>query len=672
MDKRTAIVVISCFALAAALIIYLIIRMTKDKKDVFSVKGKKVRNTKNRLYFLYRIYTGVPFLNRYFQKYRTRVETLYPAGQIEVNRRTTAMMAKHSMFAILCMVILAILARTDIFYMLVSLFTVYIIFTNSVSRGIDKMEIDLLKQFSDFLTSVRSNYRSAKMVEDAIFMTLDELPYEIGLHANRVYEIVTSTDMEKEAEEYTDAAPNRFLEMFASTCATVAEYGDRELETGESMFLTNLNFIKQETYVEITKRERSNYLYSGTVFWTVFPIFTIKLIAMWSGTVTDLSSFYGGTAGLVVMSLIFISAFVVYELILNMRDGRQDNMKEHPMLERLSKLPILRKYLTKAVEVNYTKALRIDDDLKMVGDHISAQAFLLQRLLLGLALGMTTFALVITAHIGNKNEILHDFSTSFEDSVVPDEEYRDKMRQFSEDYLEDTKQFREMGAADRAELSRRIQAEQGMSDVLADEVAQEVLDRNNRYAHSYFKFWYILLIALAATGGYYIPIAFLKYRMSIMKMSMEDEVAQFQSLALILMNVEGMTIEVFLEWMERFAFCFRQSITECITNLQLDEEAALKRMRDQESYPAFKRFCDNLLAIDEVGMVNAFDEVKTEQEYYKQQRALNNEIMLTRKSNLAGYLAWIPMIITIGGYLLYPFIAYAYKMLTSFRSVLDF
>ena len=170
MEKRAMIVVFACFALAAILIAYLVYRMVRDKKDSFTRAGKKVKNSKNRLYFLYRIYTRVPFLNRYFQKYRTRVETLYPAGQIEVNRRTTAMMAKHSMLAVVCMIVLAFLARADVFYMLVSVFTVYIIFTNSVSRGIDKMEIDLLKQFSDFLTSVRSNYRSAKMVDDAIFV----------------------------------------------------------------------------------------------------------------------------------------------------------------------------------------------------------------------------------------------------------------------------------------------------------------------------------------------------------------------------------------------------------------------------------------------------------------------------------------------------------------------
>ena len=669
--KIAMIIMTACFVLAAALAGYVLYRMKKDQKLQFAPMAKRGGGSKNRMYFLYKIFSRTPILKRYFFKTRAKVETLYPADLIEVNRRTTSIMARNSVIGILCAVILVVLARGDIFYMMVSAMTVYIVITNSMSQAINKMETDLLRQFSDFLTSVRANYRTTKQVEDSIYMTLDDLPHEIALHANRLYEIVTSTDMAGEVEKYTDVAPNRFLEMFASTCATITEYGDRETEEG-SVFLTNINLIKQETYVEITKRDKNKYLFSGTVFLTVLPIFGIKLIALWASSITDLSTFYEGTMGTIVTIIIFASVFICYELISNMRDGLQQSVKEHPLLEGVAKLPVIRSWLTKAVDLNYTKALRIDDNLKMVGDHITPQAYLAQRLIWGIGLGFFTFFFVLVAHIGGKMEILHDFSSAYEDSVVPDEQYRENLRTFSEAYMQDTKMMRSMTDAEEKELSQKIRTEQGVTETIADEAAHEIRGRVDRYAGSYFKFWYLLIVGGAAVGGYYVPIAFLRYRMSIMKMSMEDEVAQFQALALILMNVEGMTLDVILEWMERFAFCFRESISECIINLQMSEEAALKKMRDTESFPPFKRFCENLLAIDNVGVVSAFDEIKTEQAYYKEQRALNNEIMMTRKSNLAKDMSRIPFGITVAGYLLYPFISYAFRMLGQFRTALNF
>ena len=667
------LIMIFCFVVAAGLAVFLGIRMLKDKKNPLgSIKIDRKRNARNQLYWLYRIFMAVPFLRKYFERFRTRIETLYPADPVEVNRKATATMAKTSILALICMVVLAFMARTDMFYMLVSILTVYIIYSNSLSRAIDSMEIHLLKVFADFLTTVRSEYRTCGHVDDAIYATLDDLPHEMAVHANRVYEIVSSVRASEEVEKYTDIAPNRFLEMFAAICATISEYGDKTLENGESLFLSNLNFLKQEVYVEVTKREKNNFLFSGLIFLCVMPVFGMKLIARWASSVADLSGFYDGTKGMIMVILTFASTFVCYELISNMRDGRTDDIKEHIFLEKLAKQPIIRKWLTKAVEANYSKAIRIEDDLKMVGDRITKQAYLLKRLLYSVVLGGTMIVIVFAAHFGRKNEILKDFSSSYEDTTVPDETFREDLRTLSKQYMAESKMMRSMTQEEKSQLSKRIQDEQGMNEVLANEVAQEISDRNDKYAKSYFKYWYILLIAGAFAAGYFAPIGLLKYKLSIMKMSMEDEVAQYQTLALILMNVDGMTLDVILEWMERFAFCFKESISECIINLQTSEEKALTHMKNSESFPPFRRFCDNLLAIDEVGVASAFDEIKTEQENYKQQRALNNEIMMTKKSNISKDISFIPLGICIGGYLLYPFIDYAFSMMDSFKNALSY
>jgi hypothetical protein len=133
-----------------------------------------------------------------------------------------------------------------------------------------------------------------------------------------------------------------------------------------------------------------------------------------------------------------------------------------------------------------------------------------------------------------------------------------------------------------------------------------------------------------------------------------------------------MTLDSILEWMERLAFVFRQSISECILNLESSQEEAIQKMKDSESFPPFRRFCDNLSAIDDVGVANAFRDIQTEQENYKQQRALKSKIMMTKKSSLAKDLSYVPMAIAVIGYLIFPFVQYAFEMLKTMSAALQY
>ncbi len=54
-------------------------------------------------------------------------------------------------------------------------------------------------------------------------------------------------------------------------------------------------------------------------------------------------------------------------------------------------------------------------------------------------------------------------------------------------------------------------------------------------------------------------------------------------------------------------------------------------MKDSESYEAFKDFCDNLISIDKVGVVKAFDEIQTDREYFMKKREQDREENLARK-----------------------------------------
>ena len=669
-QTQLALIALAVIGIVVSILLVYIVRQEKKRKNRMGyIHKNRGSGRRNGLYWLYRFYVSVPGFNRYFDKFRTRIATLYPADQIEVNRKATETMAGASAGCIAAGIAMIALARSDVFFLVISLVTVYILFTDAVSRAIGSMETKLLRDFADFLTDVRSNYHNTGMVDDAIFLSLDNLPYAMALHASRIYEIVTSTRISEKVEEYTDAAPNRFFEMFAAVCATIQEYGDKKLENGESLFLKNLNYIKEEVYVEITRREKNAYAFRSLTVIAVVPVFCMKLIQMWAQSISDLSQFYKGSAGMVIVFAAFAATLLSCEMIANLRDGRAREVSEHPFLEKLAKAPFFEKPLTAAVNHNYTKAMRIGDENKITGDHISPQAFLLKRLLIGLALGLVTLFVMTSSVVRSRRQILNDYSEAFQDSIVADEASRENIRQLTKDYVIANRQINAYSENDIKAIQQDFE-NMGVSENLAVEMANEVSIRNDKYAHAYFRFWYLFIVAAAAVVGYYAPVWLLKYRISIMRMSMADEVAQFQTLALILMNVDGMTIDVILEWMERFAFVFRQSISECILNLSASENKALRKMKDSECYPPFLRFCDNLISIDNVGVRNAFDEVATEQENYKQQRNLNNEIEMQKKSSIGKFIAYLPAVIVVAAYLIFPFVKYAFEMMQNMTSAL--
>jgi len=668
MNQKVLYILIAVCLLIFAGIAVVLWQDSRRKKGYEAVKRKRGRN---HLYYVYRFFNAFPITRRYFNKFQARLSSLYPADQMELNRMTTGVMLRALLISAACFGILLFFCKGDLFFILISFLMVYVVFTNSVTNSVDRLDLKLLKQLSDFITDCRSNYHTVGMVDDAVYMTLDRLPTEIGLHINRIYEVITSTDVAAKAEEYADVAPNRFLKVFATTCATIVEYGDKKLDSGESLFLKNLEYIKEEIYIEINKIEKNNFLFSGLILVSLMPIFALKPIEAWASTIEEMKSFYTGPAGMIVMVMVFISAFVCYELISNLKEGKAQEDKEHRLLERIARLPVLRRYLTKYVNANYTRCLRYGDNLKMTGDHISPQAFFLQRLAFGTMLAFCVLVISITATIVNKHSILHDFTGMFEESIVPDEEYRKTMQEAGETYLNRHKKIEDTPET-RKELSTEIQENENIRSDLADSIADVIVTRAGQYSNSYFK-WYNILIMIAAFGiGLFIPVWYLMYKMTIMRMSMEDEVAQFRSLALILMHVDGMTLDVILEWMERFSNCFRQSISECIINLEQSPATALEKMRDNESFPPFIRFCDNLLNIDNVGVAAAFDEVVTEQINYKEQRKLNNEIVSNKRSNMGKLITFVPMGICIVGYLILPFVIMSWNMMSTMSEAFQF
>ena len=659
------------------LLVFLIssFRKSKSREKADRVVKRTKKNGRNYLHGFYIFFSRCPLTKRYFNKIYNQTKAIYPADDIAVNLRATKTILRAFIVGIAMIIVTFVFAKGDLFFIFAGIFMSYIIMTALVSGSLEAQERKLLLQFRDFIDDVREEFNRVHRVDDAVGNILDQLPYEMGLHAERMYKVLTSTQIKKEADKYVDIAPNRFFMTFMAIASTTVEYGDKKVEDGRSLFLKNINFLKEEVNVELLKQARNSALFSGLSIVSLFPVIAIKPIELWATTnIPQLTKYYSGSYGITCMAVVFVMSAVSYTMIGNLKSESTTEIKENGIFKQLAAQPIIRRLITAQVNKNYSKSLKHDEMLRFTGDRLGINAFVLKRYVVSFALIVATTLVLFTSIFRSKVQILSDFTSEFTSSSYTTSEYRDIMRETAKNYTEQTTKMtsKNLTAQQQKEnISADILENTDISDKkIADSVAEVVVERNEQYKDVYFKWYYLLVIIAVGIIGYYIPLWLLMFKQQAVRMNMEDEVAQFQTLALILARVDGSNIALLLEWMERFAYCFKNSISQCIIDLPHGGQKALIALRDAEPFRLFKSYVNCMISVDEVGMVTAFSSIETDRAYYKEKRQEDNNRMMAKKSNYAKWISIIPLFFVFAFYLIYPMVQFALEMMNQVSAAL--
>ncbi|MFA9463297.1 MAG: hypothetical protein ACERKN_03285 [Velocimicrobium sp.] len=179
-----------------------------------------------------------------------------------------------------------------------------------------------------------------------------------------------------------------------------------------------------------------------------------------------------------------------------------------------------------------------------------------------------------------------------------------------------------------------------------------------------FLFRYVLFSIIIALISSFYPICMLQYEKLLMKHARIDEVMVFQSIIYMLSPIPQMTAELILGWLEQFAKIFRPSISSCIDCLSASEEEAFHRLYEEEPYEPFQRLIENLQACDKIGVLAAFDELGAERIYFQEERRQQGEMTLENKAAVGTFIAMIPTLFIVIGYLFLPFILESFSLFT--------
>ena len=157
--------------------------------------------------------------------------------------------------------------------------------------------------------------------------------------------------------------------------------------------------------------------------------------------------------------------------------------------------------------------------------------------------------------------------------------------------------------------------------------------------------WFELVIALGIGFiAFYGPEMLLKFQFKMRELEMENEVMQFHTLILMLMKIERINVEMMLEWIERYSNIFREAVSKCVNNFE------------SGGYEALEQLKQDVTAVDQIPIKNAFEELETERSYYQEKRKESNERLIAKKARIGKAIGFAPMVLLFVGYLIIPMV----------------
>lgn len=664
MRENTVILVlvIALFlSLTIAAVAYILLLNLKKKNNIkVNLKLKK-----DFLYSSYRLAVKIPPLKKYMNKIRRRIEMLDLSDEWTISRKT--MKFTYISLGITAMVLIFLLFFSqNLYFIIISIFTVYILHNQIIKMLVDKLDNKLLRQFEDFLGNVRHHYHEHGMIDEAVYESIEECGYEMSLHASRIYEVLSDTSIDDYVNQFSEAAPNKFMKTFIAMSYLVQRFGDKSLE-GKSIYLTNLNYLKQEINMELLRREKLGYLFQSLSTIAVIPIFTINPIKKWAVTnIPELLEYYEGAYGFLAVVFLFALIIAAYQLL-----GRlQSNVEYAPvgskLFTTLLKIPIIRYGVETVVERKYSKSIKYERLLKKTGTQMNISEFVLKQIIYTVVIFLTSVGIFINLHLIVKQNILQ---SSLSLKMAEYDSNIDKMaelkliendRKYIKEYKNKKVTFNELHE------KLMLDGNYSKSDQAAI-AARRILEKLEKYRAHDFKWWQLLICISLSAISYNIPYWMLLFRERVLRLSMEDEIKQFHTIILMLIYIERIGVEDILNWMEQFADIFKSSIQKCINDYEYGDRQALEQLIIDEPYQPFVRIVENLIsAADKITIEQAFDELRLEREYYQEKRKQDNEIMINKKGMWGKLIAFIPMGATVFLYLLVPFIMVSAKQLINF------
>ena len=661
-------------------IIYYMLRQKMGKSEYQRIQklqeGTKSSSFSMEILYqkLYMTYLKIPGLKRYILKLRRRLEIIDIEDEYKTRRDAAKILTRTLLVIIPVAMITIIIAHSN--HLLLGILLLFELFMiDTVIDGmVDKIDNNLLKEQIEFFSEIRHAYHEFNMVEEAIYQVSQDDEKNVSKQGERIYEVLISNDPETELEKYYDIAPNSYLKEFAGVSYLTKEFGDRKVD-GASLYLKNVNNITQEMQLEILKRDKLDYVFQSLAVISIVPVLFLEPLKNWSVSNFDFTSnFYLGKGGMIVQILLMILTFLSYILVKNIKDNGSTAIDtkntENPWQAKLYKIGFAKRIIDLFIPKNGTKEYRkIKDLLKDSASKLKMEWLYINKLVL--ALVTVVVSIVVFSYL-HQTAIDYQYSNPTTDYDLIGGMSEKELKKADELTKQDNV-FLNRFKGKRNTTVQQIEAAMKYSPYYKDasdediKVAAERVYKKLQVVNSEYLQWFELLISFVfAVIAYMAPTWILKFQLKMRQLEMENEVMQFQTIILMLMRIERVNVEIILEWLERYSNIFHEPISKCVNNYESGAWEALEELKNDVSYQDFIRIVESLqAAVEKIPIKDAFDELDSEREYYKEKRKESNDRLISKKGMIGKVIGFAPMVCLFVGYLIIPLVFIGLTSMTS-------
>ena len=668
--------------LAIIVVAYLMLRKKMQNSDVKRINSL-INDTKEKRYSLdvfyqklYIKFQKAPFIKRYLYKIRRRLEINNLDDEYLTRMQTAKIIFRALILVTLLTIGVVVVTHNNLLLMgIILIFELFIIDTLTDSM-VDKIDNNLLLQQIDFFAALRHSYHETNMVGEAIYVTAQDTDaVEVSRQAEKIFEILNSSDPETELEKYYDVAPNNYLKEFAGISFLTQEFGDRKVN-GESLYLKNLENITQEMQLEILKRDKLDYTFKSISVISIVPVLFLEPLKNWATNNFGFTvAFYEGKSGMLVQLGVILLTIISYILIRKLKDNgsvKRVEDTQNPWQEKLYKNKLIKKVVDMFMPKQHTAQER--KEKRLLQDAASKQKLhwlYVSRLAMSILAFIGAIITIIALHAIQVNFQYTNPTSDYDLIGTAEGGELKKAKATTERQNKVLDKLRGPGkTVDDKEIKKvmsKIKDYADKSDTDIKKEIKQIKKKLNIINKEYISWVEILIAFVVGYLGYMAPYLIIKFQVKLRIMEMEDEVMQYQVIILMLMRLERVDVEMILEWLDRYADIFKEQISKCLNNYESGAYEALEEMKEEVTYQEFIRIIESLQsAVEKVPIKEAFEELESDRDYYRDKRKETNARLIDKKGRIGKAVGFAPMVVMFVGYLIFPLM---YIGMTSMSSV---
>lgn len=348
---------------------------------------------------VYRFLQDNVFTKEYVHRIKFRMSVMYPNSRKRIDKETKDIILRR---CILSIIIVAIQLAFDVslYWVILTVFAVIIVNGVAEASTNARLRLKMLKQFEGFINEIIFRYRYSGILEESLSDAIMEADYEIGLHGNFIYELITKEDYEDTLEFYKAVCPNNYFLLFYSICYLAKRNGDK-LINGKSLFVNNLNCLLSDINFEINRQERINYLFSGLFMVTIMPLFAMKPIELWSSAnIPELKDYFISVEGMMITVLLALFSMMVLALINRMKYPPEVRTGKNRLAVKAASFKTIRNIQERRINRNYSRYSAAGSRLRQVCSPYNIREFEILKVIYGFAGAIVVFVLMKSIGIG--------------------------------------------------------------------------------------------------------------------------------------------------------------------------------------------------------------------------------------------------------------------------------